>query len=313
MRIVYTVVFAISALLIVLLIANYKNKISITYIILYASLAISNFGSMQMASANNVETAVFANQTNYLGACFSPFLLVMCIADLCKFKIGKVYQAVFAIYATILFTFVSTVGVWPLYYKSVSLEKAYGISILVKEYGPFHLMYPIYLVIMCAGAIDIIVLSIKKSKDVSYNTCFLLLACMLLVIGIYVVEKAFRIKLDLLPFAYIFAQIICMYLLKRVSSYELSAISYSAMMGSHRQGFILYNNKGKYLGSDEIAKKWFPELIELRVDSDIKKEGTPLFNQIGKWMQEESNNEVAYIEKDIRKRKQIKLNAECFF
>lgn len=295
-ELIYTIFFVVSFAMLLLLVAQYRNRISGFYILLFVSVIIANFGYMQLASAENVEMAVYGNQICYLGSSFSPFLLMMCIADLCKVKVPGIAQLLCVTYSVIIFAFVSTIGSLPWYYKSVSFAKMNGIGILQKEYGPLHMMYPFYLLIITIMSLAFIINAFRRRKDVSYINSFLVLLCLVVNVSIYVLEKVLHMKVEILPFAYVVAQGVILFLLRRISMYEVSVISANAMVESLAYGFLLCDGNGKYLGSDEAAKLWFPEVANLAIDMPIKAEETPFLQQVMRWVHNEDYREMVYIE-----------------
>ena len=295
---IYTALFIMSFIMFVMLVARYKNKISIYYVLMFQCVLITNFGYMQLSDATNVKMAIFANQTVYLGSSFCPFFLLMSIADLCKAKVNKALQIFLIVYSAVIFALISSVGAFSWYYKDVQLARENGVSILIKEYGPLHSLYPIYLFGIIIMSFVIVVNSFLRKKDVSYITSSILLVLMVMIVSVYTIEKAFALKTEFLPLAYVIAQIVILILLRRISLYDVTAISTNSMVESVSYGFITYDSNERYLGSDVAAKLWFPEIKELHIDSKVKSEDTDILKQIGKWIRKEDNREIVYFEKD---------------
>ena len=296
----YTLLFVLSLLMLIILLAYFRERISEYYILLFVSILIINFGYMQLSSAQDLGMAVYVNQTVYLGASFCPFFLLMCMADLCKVKIHKAIQAVLVVYGCILFTFVSTIGTVPWYYRSVSFVQENGVSSLLKDYGPLHTMYPVYLIGVSIASLIFIILSFGRKKEVSYTTSILLLICIVIMVVVYVVEKSMHLHASILPIAYVIAQMGVLFLLRRISLYDISAIAADSLEESVTFGFVLCDSKGKYLGGDVAAKIWFPEVKDLQIDARIKNETTDFLQQIGAWVRQEDEREIVYFERDSR-------------
>lgn len=296
--VLYTLAFLATIIMMTVLVISYKNRISIFYVMLFAAVLISNFGYMQLVSARNLEAAVYANQIIYLGGSFSPFFMLMCVADLCKIRVPSIIQSLLLTCATILFVFVSTIGYLPYYYKTVSFTTVHGMGTLVKEYGPLHILYPIYVILIGIIGIGIIIVSFRRKKDVSHVTCLLLMICMLVIDILYVVEKLADIEIELVPFAYVISLAGCLFLLRRISMYEVTVISTNSMVESLAYGFVICDSNGRYLGSDEAAKLWFPELRDIHIDTIIENEDTVFLKQVGKWLRDEDIRDKVFIEQD---------------
>lgn len=80
----YTTLFILSAIMLFILVAMFRGRISVYYVLLFSCVLITNLGYMQLSGAENLPMALFANQVVYLGAAFAPFFLLMCLADICK-------------------------------------------------------------------------------------------------------------------------------------------------------------------------------------------------------------------------------------
>lgn len=296
---IYTLCFVITVLMLAFLVVRYKNRISIYYFLLFASATVCNFGYMQLVSAQNIESAVYANQITYLGGCFCPFFMMMCIADLCKTKVNKILQTTFIAYSVIVFIFVSTIGTpFSLYYKSVQFIRENGFSYLIKEYGPFHVLYPIYIISVGVVGIAFIINAFRCKKDVSYIISSWLLVVLSVTDAVYLIEKGFKLKVELLPFSLMLSLAGTLLLLRRISMYEITVISANSMVESLAYGFVICDSTGKFLGADEAAKIWFPEVKELAIDRTIDSENTEFLKQICKWLRNEDTRSVVYIEKD---------------
>lgn len=295
-QIMYISLFLLSFVMLLILNMKFKDRVSVFYILLSCSILITNFGAMQMVISKNLQAAVFANQTVYLGGSFAPALSLLCIADLCKIRIRKVFSFFLLTYAGIIFLLISTVGSVTWYYKSMQLIQGAGFSFLKKVYGPAHIMFPIYLCTMVLISLGFIIRAFQKKKEVSYVTSILLLISISIMVIVYCTEKLAHLSVELIPAAYCFSEFIMLLILKRIRLYDIFAIREEAVSMNREHGFILCASNGKYLGSDDVAKQWFQELGELNIDRKIVTENTPLLQQIGKWIRNEDANEKILLE-----------------
>lgn len=291
----YTVLFIISLILLMGLMSAFKHRISHYYVLLFASILVINMGYMQLSDAQNLNAALYANQVVYLGSSFTPFFLVMCMADLCKIQVKRRYQLAFILFGCFLFTLSSSVGVVPWFYKSIDLVQRNGVTYVVKDYGPLHVINPIYSLTSATIGFAFIIRSFRRRRDVSYITSTLLMAAMMLTVGTYIAEKAFHLEVELMPIAYVVAETGLFFLLRRISLYDISVISTDSMVESDDYGFVLSDSKGKYLGGDVAAKNWFPEIRTLQIDARIKEENTEFLQLLGKWNRGEEQKELVYL------------------
>ncbi len=290
----YIVMFILSVAMTVMLLTLYKKNISVYYTLLFASIIVSDFGYMQLYAAPDFASAVYANQTVYLAACFTPFFAFMCIADLCRKKISRLFQAVCVLLGCVIFGSVMTIGTNDLYYKSISLVRAEGYSYLDKEYGPLHIVYPIYLVFMILLALGILIVSFRHKKMISYITSTMLTVIMSLTVITYIVERFLHSQLEFLPVTFGILQIGILILLNRISFYDISAISSKYMKDSMDYGFVIFMKSGRFTGADKAARTWFPELNDLNMDYVIRRNDTDLLRQICSWIGGDDTEKVCF-------------------
>lgn len=296
LHLLYTGIFILSLVYLFILIVNFHEHISSYYILLFCSLLLTNFGAMQLMSAQTLESAVFANQTTYLGSAFSSFFMFMCIADLCKVKIKWIYQALLMAYGCVLFALISTLDMHNLYYKDMRIVESHGVTLLVKDYGPLHTLYPVFLVITTALSFALIFKAFKRKRDVSYRTSGLLLALMTITVSTYIIEKSLHLPIEIVPISYVIGQAGVLLLLHKISLYDVEGLSRESLAASRAYGFVLCDTKGRYLGSDEDAKIWFPEINEFPLDMKFTREDTPFLQQVGLWIRGEDNQQTAFFE-----------------
>ena len=153
--------FAVGLLIAYLLMV--KNK-EFWLTMLYVCVVVVNLGYLLLSMAKTVEFAVFANDVAYLGSVFLSMCMLLTIVRLCGFDIKKGHVIVCVVAGVIMFAMVATSGILPWYYKDVALESVDGSAKLVKEYGPLHSLYTVYLLGYFAAMIGVIVLSVKQKK-----------------------------------------------------------------------------------------------------------------------------------------------------
>lgn len=294
----YTIMFLISSLLLFLLISAFRKDIPYYYYLLFSSIVIINLGYMQEACSETVKQAIFANQTVYLGAIFSPFFMFMCVLDLCKVRIKRRYQLLILGVGSLVFGLVSSIGVTDLYYKNIDIEIINGVTVLKKEYGPLHVLYYLYVFGILAVATYILFNLLRTRKDLSYKTITLLLFAQAVTSAVYIFEKIIDSVYTIVPLSYLVSEVITLILLFRISLFNVEGISAKAMLKTKSFGFILIDKKGRYLGCDGEASQWFPELCDIRVDTKIFDIDTPLFKLINNWYTRSNKSNKSHLSTD---------------
>ncbi|MCQ2573599.1 MAG: HD domain-containing protein [Treponema sp.] len=322
---IYTFSFILSFCYLFVMISLFRKRITSFYVMLFASIMIINFGYMQMADADTLKMAIYANQTVNLGYCFTPFFFLMCVADLCGKKIDMRIQTILIIYSGILFFFVSTIGITDLYYKSVYLVENHGIYLLKKEHGPLHFINPLYLFGTLIGGYFIVFQSFFNRRKVSYKNSLLLMVFMTLMVACYLIEKLSSLNIPLIPFGFNLAETGVFILLTRISMYDVASISSDVLIETSISGIICFDGKGRFLGADTDVFEWFPDAAGLKIDSNIEsyisENSSDFLCQILKWIKgEERRNSVILQKKEQffrishSERKETKFKRiHCFF
>lgn len=293
----YLVLFLLSFALTIFMLIVHKKHVSVYTTLLFASIIVSNLGHMQLYSAQDLHSALYANQVIYLSACFTPFFSFMCVAELCRLKPNRVIQTFCVGLGGIIFACISTIGSNTLYYKSVDLVNTGEYSYLSKEYGPLHILYPIYLVAMMITALAIVINSFRNKKMISYITSTSLTAVMSFTVFTYLLERFYKLTIDFLPLSFVILQIVIVVLLNRMSLYDIASISGATMESDMKYGFVVCSTKGKFSGADHAARKWFPELDDLYIDYVIRNTDTDFLVQLQAWINGDTT-EFVYFERD---------------
>lgn len=273
---VYTILFFISLIMIVAM-AVIGQKQNITYyILLFAAIMISNLGDYAISVSDTMNSALVGQSMVYLGGVFTPILVLFSTMKLCKMKIPTALWSVLVTIAGVVMFFVFTVDKTKLYYKSLTLGKANGMTILIKERGPMHNLYMILLFGCVILTLGVSIYSIFKKKNVSYRTITFLLVGEVVASVCYLIERICGLDFELVPFAYILDEFIFIGLVRKISRYEITESVAESISENSQHGYIVFNEKGEYIGSNETAQLFFPQLEHQRIDSYLTEDKTPV-------------------------------------
>lgn len=163
MTIGYLICFVLAVGLLIGYMVLVKNK-EFWLGMLYICVTIVNLGYFLLSVSKTVEIAILSNDLVYLGSVFLSMCMMLTIVCLCGFEIKRGYVISCLVVGIIMFAVVATSFFLPWYYKSVDVEVIDGATRLVKEYGPLHNLYLVYLVSYFAAMIITIVYSVKRKK-----------------------------------------------------------------------------------------------------------------------------------------------------
>lgn len=166
-------------------------------------IIISNGGYAALAGAENLREAVLATKILYTGACFLPMLYFITMCEVCCVHLNRFLLAGMTLVQTLLFGFVCTIGHNNLFYKAIVFHRVQGISYLTKEYGSFHLMYPLTMYLYYLLTLVLAVYTIRHKKSVNRHGITLMMLSFLFAIAGYVVERALHWKAEVMPLLYV--------------------------------------------------------------------------------------------------------------
>lgn len=295
---VYSFSFVVSFVLLFILVLQYYKKISAYYVMLFASIMFFCFGYLLLTQSTNLDMAIGSQLTIYLGSAFTPFFTMMCMADLCNFSVKKWKQILFVIWGAVIFMGASTIHSTDWYYRNVSFVVDNGIGMLLKDYGPMHLLYPVYLITCTVATMVMIIKSFRTKRQVSLLSSVSMLVLMVMTVVVYTLERIFHVDLEYMPFVYNFCEIIILILLGRIVIYNVASVTADNLVDSQEYGFALFDARGVYIGSDDTAKGWFPELYSLRIDRKIGEANTDFLTQAVKWIEGVDKNKECFFERN---------------
>lgn len=234
MSTIYGIAFCVSLLMIGV---NYyvDRKHDKWLLLLFVSVAVCDFGYFLLSLSKTLDAALWANRIAYLGNVFLPFSLLMMIMTLSRFTYPKWLPKVLAVINTIMFLIAASGGFLPIYYKEVSLGFDNGYPVLIKEYGPLHPVYKVFLFAYFAAMVAVIAhTAVKKTVVSSKHTVFLAFV----VIGniaIWLVENMIHSSFEFLSISYIVTEGMILFLYSILQDYGLTDPAQNAVTVTEQQ------------------------------------------------------------------------------
>ena len=281
MRVFYLILFVISVFYLFILLYRFRQSASIYYYLLSICIILINFGYWQGCISTTVEEFLATNRTSYLGSAFISYFMVCSIAQLTKTKLPIAVRFIGLGFGVAVSIFAMTIGYSTLYYESAQLIQSNGFSYLVKEYGPFHILFEIEIVLGLCYCFIMVAIAFTKGKKVSYISCLGSLVVMLSVSIVYFIKGSIY---SMLPLAYDVGFAVILLLLMRISLYNITGIAEQSMKDSNEFGFATFDSKSHFLDGNALARKWFPELNDLVIDRLIPSYNTDFLKQVNAWI-----------------------------
>ena len=276
----------------------WKKRYSIFYTLIFLLVPLTLRGYILQTSAVHLGQAITGIKLAYQGALFLLLFMMFAIFNLCNLKQSKLVNSIFFFLSWLIYIPVLTIGSKPLFYKSISLEFVNGKPVILREYGPFHTVFYLFIATYFLISTGVIIYSLIKKKDSSKKILLTLLFCEFSGVFLYLFHHVSPIKLDFSPLSYLISEAILLVVIHRISLYDImeTAIDTIAMNGS--SGFISFDKKFTYIASNQVAKEVFPSLKEIRVDSNARKNEELSSELISKILDFKRDNSKAHFFKE---------------
>ena len=205
MSVIYGVAAALSLILLIIYCSTVKKR-DPWYVLLFASIMIVNIGYFALAISQGLGEALLANRLSYLGSVFLPLSMLMIIINATHIQYRKWMPGVLIGLAVVVFLIAASPGYLPIYYKDVSFEIVDGVATLVKDYGPLHVLYLIYLLGYFSAMIAIIVHATLKDKIDSLAYAVIIAIAVFVNLGVWMIEQLVEIDFEFLSISYIISE-----------------------------------------------------------------------------------------------------------
>ena len=230
----------------------------------------ANGGYLAIAVSENVKQALIGNAFCYLGECFLPMFIFYIGADLCGVKVGTLLKILFTAVCATVFAIACTPLFSDVYYREVTLSSSFGASYLVKEYGPLHVVYNAALLIWFILTIGITIYAVFHQNRASYKTSIVYVIVMAINIATYMLGLTDWIRVELLPAAYVFSEFLILSIASRTTMYDMTTSVLNVWEKMKNYAYIVLDRRKNYIGANDLAKSYFPELSFQDVDLPIR-------------------------------------------
>ena len=200
-----TIIYAILAALALAMLVAYGRLVrrSDCWIqVLFVCIFVVNVGYAALSAARTVPWALVFNGAVYLGSVFLSMCMFMAIYRLCGYTHTWRLPLSLAAVALVMFAIVCT----PLYYTSVSLTVVDGATKLIKDYGPLHNTYLVYLLGYFTAMVVAILRSVRLHRLTSHKHAALLAGIVLMNIAFWFIEKFIPWNFEFLAVSYLFSE-----------------------------------------------------------------------------------------------------------
>ena len=275
-----------------------KNTSRYIYL-LFGFVMICDIGYLSLGLSTSLSEAILANRISYIGGVFLPFFLLMTISHICDFEIPRWIVTFMQLFSLFVLMLVFSIGYTDIYYQSVGMGKVNGLTYLIKDYGPLHKVYSFWLFGEIIASMVIVYISIKFKKSVSRSTNAILLSALIICSLAYLVERMFNYKLDFMPLLYNIFEVGIILVLKRMQLYDVESNLGEMYSLQQKYAYFFFDTRNRFMSCNAEARKIFPELEDVRVDSDDYVPGGEIENELLSLLEEHKNLGSAITNKNI--------------
>lgn len=202
-------IYGVAAVLSLLLLVGYcciAKKRDPWYLLLFASIMVVNIGYFALAISKGLGEALLANRVSYFGSVFLPLSMWMIIVNATHIRYPKWLPGGLLGLAVVMFLIAASPGYLPIYYKEVSFEIVHGVATLVKDYGPLHGLYLVYLLGYFGTMVTTIVYATLRDKLDSLAYAVIIAIAVFVNLGVWMIEQLVDIEFEFLSISYIISE-----------------------------------------------------------------------------------------------------------
>lgn len=247
-----------------------RKYFSTRYAMIFLLAFLSQFCYVLLALSQNVREALIIYKFLYIGGCYLPLAGLFLIFSICKIEPPKWVRFIMIAFTTCIYMLVLSAGYSPLFYKSVDIESENGVTVLVKEYGPLHILF--YLEIGIFLFITLVVLAYGwiKKPDVSRKNLAIAAFMQVFSIFAFFVGRLITRDIEWMALADLVDEIGFLIIMNSIGLYRVDDMVSSSILAEGEYGYISLDFKYRYLSATDVAKKFFPEIAKNHVDHVIE-------------------------------------------
>ena len=237
-------------------------------ILISVCVMLSNIGYFILSCSRNLQEAVLANSLSYLGGVFLPLLIVYVLIDCSDSRIPTWFSISILLINIVIFLSTMVTDRLPFFYSSIKFVQG-DPSQLIKEPGTIYYIRYIVLAVEVGLAAFFTILTYLGKRNASFRIMMIYAGSLLGVMLVYLARRIFNMKYDLVPFFYLVCTLILDYVVARSTIYNVTLSVQEKIDELSTYGYLVFDRKFRYVGSNPASEKYFPEIKNVRIDSKI--------------------------------------------
>lgn len=274
----------LSTLALVLLTRRGSNMLEI---MISCCIIISNAGYFILSCSRNIEEAVLANTLAYVGGIFLPLLIVYVLIDYSGSKVPTWFSVIILLFNIGVYLSIMLTDRIPLYYSSIEFVPGEP-SMLIKTPGLiYYVRYTMLAVEVCLAVFFTIMTYLGK-RNASLKIMAIYAISLFSVFTLYIVEHLIGAEYDLVPVFYLVCSLLLDYVVTRGTIYNVNLNVQEKIDELSTYGYLVFDRKFRYVGSNAVSEKFFPEIKNVRIDSKVEAKDYALKDLL-KWVIKNAN------------------------
>lgn len=263
---------------------------------IFAFIPIAIMGFLYFSVSKNIGEAVSAQKLIYLGSSFLQLFMLLSLFNLCRIEIKKWQRLSFFVLCLLSYGSVLTIGYSDGFYRNMSFSISDGMPVLERDYGWMHTAYYAVVIVFFVMGFIAIVYSWLKKRQVPRTIILLLVIPYVIVMISCFAGKKTLFGIDLVPVGYLLAQVMYLIICVRMNLYDVADTAIDSLVHDKAIGYISFDFRNRYLGSNSTARTIVPELEELAVDDVFgqKESENKILHFLESFKQEPMNNSFEY-------------------
>ncbi|MBO4637972.1 MAG: hypothetical protein J5685_12625, partial [Clostridiales bacterium] len=267
---IYSIILAVVMLLSMLstfaLVLFSRRGSNTLEILISVCVMLSNIGYFLLSCSRNLQEAVISNSLTYLGGVFLPLLIVYVLIDCSDSKIPMWFSITILLINIVIFLSTMVTDRFPVFYSSLEFIKG-APSPLVKTPGTIYYIRYIVLAVEVGLAAFFTILTYLGKRSASFRIMMIYSGSLLGVLLVYLARHIFSMKYDLIPFFYLVCTLVLDYVVARSTIYNVNLSVQEKIDELSTYGYLVFDKKYRFVGSNAVSEKFFPEIKNVRIDS----------------------------------------------
>jgi len=203
------------------------KKDRLLFRLLFSAVALVDLGYLLLALARDLPFALFANRVAYLGSAFLPLFMLLILLRVTGSRIPKALGWTLLGISALIFLMAAGQDLFGLYYRSVSFSVESGVGTLQKDYGPLHVVYPVFLVLYFSAMIAVVFRAIFKKRAASPARGVILVLAVFVNLIMYFAEQLIDLPFEMLSVSYLISEsfLLCLHLVMNEMQRLRTAVS----------------------------------------------------------------------------------------